>query len=189
MPNNCPKKSCDCGLNIEKGATYPIRPEHNYYSPSKPQTDWSFSRCRDLPPEVLILIWEFALPGARIVLLEARPLISFLCSRVYSDRDVVRYGKLFAFKGDSGLVELRRDVPDDPGELHFRYRYGFKSQSSVVHMEVYKESFRVASKHYTLAFATDLLAPGVWFNFELDTLYLDRGFKQNDSSYYGPRLL
>ena len=119
------------------------------------------------------------------MLFEARPLISFLCSRVYSDRHVIRNGNLFHFEGDRDLVKLLSSGPDDASEMHFRYRYGFKSRSSIVHMEVCKESFRVASKHYTLAFATDLLAPGVWFDFELDTLYLSRGFTYNASSDYG----
>ena len=91
------------------------------------------------------------------------------------------YGESFPFEDD--------EDSDVPYELRFQSRDGFKSQCTVVHMEACKESFRVASKHYSVAFATDLLAPGVWFNFGLDTLYLDRGFNRNKESRYGLELL
>ncbi|KAF4625667.1 hypothetical protein G7Y89_g12497 [Cudoniella acicularis] len=182
---------CAClnDLDLEGGRTYPIRPR-NYYSPpppvqTEPRNTPTFERFLDLPPELRHTIWELALPGPRIVLLVAIPLKSFVCTRVYSDRHVVPYGdgRTFVFEEDKPAYK----------KVSLRYskriggcgsRTGWKSQSSIPHVDVCHEARAVASKYYTWAFAKDSVAPGVWFDFKIDTLYLDFGFTRMHDEHY-----
>lgn len=61
------------------------------------------------------------------------------------------------------------------GSPPLRMHQGFRSASSPpVLRQVFCESFSMVKKHYRHAFTTARSAAGIWIDFKIDTLYLDR---------------
>jgi hypothetical protein len=84
---------------------------------------------------------------------------------VWSDRAV----------NSPGLSYFEEDgpIPADSSQIFELIRYGFKSESTIPLLYVCRESYGVASKLYSPAFGTESARPQTYFNFDLDTLYLD----------------
>jgi hypothetical protein len=95
--------------------------------------DYSFTKFVELPKEIRLLIWEFALPGPRVVLFEP---------------------------------VLFEEGPD--GSF-----YSFKTQASIILFQVCRESYDVASKVYQKYLLTDSPYSGLWFNHQLDMIYIN----------------
>jgi len=57
-----------------------------------------------------------------------------------------------------------------PGNM---FSWGFRTQASIVHLQVCQESYMVASKIYQKYLLTDSPYSGVWFNHQLDTIYIN----------------
>lgn len=57
-----------------------------------------------------------------------------------------------------------------------QHPFGFRSPSTVNLLYVNSESREVALKHYERAFGTEWKSPMTWFDFKVDTLYVDWGF-------------
>lgn len=91
--------------------------------PTPPSNTKSFPRFRYLPMEVRIMIWKAALPGPRVVFIQAKRLRDVPCSRVRSDMCVE----------DTSFF--------DNGYPTRVSRYGYKSQSSIPMLYVCQESF------------------------------------------------
>lgn len=91
---------CECGIALDIENVYDIRPA-DYYCPPKDRIHYEF-RIKDLSIELRLLIWNFALPGPRIICLETKSPRSFVCTRVYTDRFVISHedGQTYAFEGD-----------------------------------------------------------------------------------------
>ncbi|KAB8290571.1 hypothetical protein EYC80_010996 [Monilinia laxa] len=103
------------------------RPEDFYDGENKDDNADSFICFNDLPPELRLKIWEFAMPGPRIVLLN------------YNGRT-----------------------------------NEYRSLSQISMAAVCQESRHVVTSLYVKAFGTESAEPKTWFNFEIDTLYIQR---------------
>lgn len=136
----------------------------------------TFYQFNKLPKEIRLMIWEFALPGPRIVFLRPRRLQWFQCTRVFSDRHTDTQPKSPStferedFKCFSDSSHHNGEYIDAGGSP--RDRFGFRSESSISMLYVCRESYCVASKIYRRAFGTKHAFPQTWFSFELDTLYM-----------------
>jgi hypothetical protein len=132
-------------------------------------TPSSFPKFNSLPPEIRNLIWEAALPGPRLIHIEASYRAFYSCYRVRSDVAVDALnvdGFPAFFDHDYGYrADDLREMQDDP---HFTTR-----APPPVLLYVCRESFEVASKHHPRVFGTAYSPPKVSFNFMTDTLYLD----------------
>jgi hypothetical protein len=127
-----------------------------------------------LPLELRLLIWQFALPGPRIVFLQPRRLQWFRCTRVFSDRDIRKtLTSPVSFEGDFLPYSPEVDWENVKYGGNCYNRYGFTSYSSIAMLYVCRESYSVASQVYERAFGTTTAFAETWFNFNLDTLYLD----------------
>jgi hypothetical protein len=144
-----------------------------------------FTLFNELPKEIRLLIWEHALPGPRIVYLQRHVLRSYDTSRVWSDKSIEDFddqGRPTFFdmpwEGSSDEdMSYEEGLEDywDFGRCHLPF--GFRSQSlppSLIY--VCQESLEVAERFYTKAFGDNFSFPQTWFDYEMDTLYLDWGW-------------
>ncbi|KAH8670412.1 hypothetical protein BGZ60DRAFT_407385 [Tricladium varicosporioides] len=145
---------CDCSNSLVEKKTYPIRPL-NYYIQS---------------PEIVEPREVPTFPRFRDLPAELRHVIWEL---VLPGPRIVRLEAI-------QLKSLRSEVG------FIIEQYGWKSQSIVPHMEICREARDIASKHYTYAFAPNITSkpPGIWFDFRIDTLYLDFGFNRIANRHY-----
>ena len=154
-----------------------------------------FTKFNELPKEIRLLIWEQALPGPRIVHLQRHLLRSYDTTRVWSDKSIedvddegwprffdVRWEDSDAEEMSDDDREERRFGPEDPPR-------GFRSQSpestAPALVFVCRESLEVAARFYTKAFGDDYAFPETWFDFEIDTLYLDWGWHGVSDTPFG----
>jgi hypothetical protein len=150
----------------------------------------SFPIFEKLPTELRLLIWGFA-RHPRIVYLQRSWVIDNhqYCYRVRSDASIDDPYSFFDATPD-GLNE------DDIHELGMMEEIGphgnlsgdlgtFSRCQPPVLFSVCRESREFALKHYELAFGTVRGRPEVWFDFEVDILYVDWG--QGDDPSYDPQ--
>jgi len=144
----------------------------------------SFTLFPKLPKEVRLTIWESVPLDPRIVYLEWKPLKQYnSCTRVWSNKAIDNgSGRSAFFEADEeeiGNISRYQDKgvqTTDDSDFASNIPRGFRSQAKLPGILLAcKESFAVASKIYTRAFGTEHSSPQTWFNFEIDTLYLDLG--------------
>jgi hypothetical protein len=153
-------------------------------TPSTSQPAPVFSLFPNLPKEVRLLMREIALPGPRIIYLRRRNLESYDCSRVWSDKPIIATSSQstakddffhdvqeYNFENDDLIIYLKR--PDlGPGKPC----QGFFSPCPAPDLLfVCKESFEVMEHFYARTFGSEAAFPETWFNFDLDSLYVDWG--------------
>lgn len=121
-----------------------------------------------LPP---LLLGKFALPGPRVVSLEACdlecvsiPLPSAEC-----------------VSQDKSFVPFELSIEDTERSSSWVWNslatpIGFRSYSNLLIPFVCHEAFDIASSVYAITFGSDASFPTTWFDFKLDTLYLDFGW-------------
>ncbi|KAH9213561.1 hypothetical protein DL95DRAFT_524404 [Leptodontidium sp. 2 PMI_412] len=134
---------------------------------SRPVAATLFPQFPSLPTEIRRLIWQAA-AFPRIVYLEKVEESEHICSRVWSQTPVDGPDMMGFFDLDHQPVGTELGYGPDP-------IWGFRSRSVPVLFYVCRESYSVALKVYSKCFGTDSSAPATWFNFNLDTLYLDWG--------------
>jgi hypothetical protein len=143
-------------------------------------TPSSFPKFNSLPPEIRHMIWEAALPGPRIILIEASNRTFYSCYRVRSDITVD------ALDADGFLAlftagwEARE--PHDRIKMQDHFCFTTRAPPPVL-LYVCRKPFEVASKHHRRVFGTAYSPPKVSFNFEGDTLYLDWNLHQLWNAY------
>jgi 2EXR family len=138
-----------------------------------PMSATSFPRFSSLPPEIRQMIWEIA-ASPRIVYLEMVPGTKHTCSRVWSDTPIDGPESMGFFDLDNQPAAAQMGQGPDPPEI-------FRTRSIPPLFYVCKESYMVATQRiYTKSFASQYSLPETWFNFELDTLYLDWGFSYDE---------
>jgi hypothetical protein len=143
----------------------------------------SFPQFSDLPIEVRLMIWKEALPGPRIVYLEPQTKPNYTYYPVRSDvatddYDEEGYSRFFDPEWEIDIETARqlRNEGDIVNNFSNYYR-AFKTRAPPpVLLYVCRESFRVTCKYYERVFGTKSAFPDVWFNFEIDTLFLDWGW-------------
>lgn len=128
-----------------------------------------FPRFSTLPSEIRHQIWEYALPGPRIVYIE----------RVYSSSN--NADEILHQEG-----RHRRSPPPLPTATHFS---SLSPDSAVVSLlYACKESFEIVRKHYSQIFKCVGTGTGrkkaVWVDFERDFLYLHFGQNCFSLPYY-----
>ncbi|KAH9207911.1 hypothetical protein DL95DRAFT_468223 [Leptodontidium sp. 2 PMI_412] len=124
---------------------------------SNASTYKNFDAFPKLPIELRQDIWIAALPGPRIVHLQAKSLGTPPSYRVWSDPGTV-----------SGRINA----------------IGFISQSIIPLADVCKESRRIVETRFTKVFGTSAVFPTVWFDFKRDTLYFDLEEIKSSRYYY-----
>ncbi|KAH6670100.1 hypothetical protein B0J14DRAFT_597873, partial [Halenospora varia] len=119
-----------------------------------------------LPTEIRQQIWQYTIQP-RVVKLDCHLLHSY-SHRVWSDKDIYDY------YDDDFFTERTCCWPGDEcsHKSALSPRFGFKSQSLVSELYVCRESRAVVLPSYTTAFWSRS-TESVWFNFQLDTLYVD----------------
>ena len=133
------------------------------------------------------MIWSFATNVPRIVHLETRRLRMDIelewWEHVRSDKPIDGNDPEHYDNFEIDTQELLR-IASRSERLQYTPRpqglYGFRSESIPSVLLVCKESYSVASKVYSRAFASLGAFPQTYFNFELDTLYLDGRSLSND---------
>ncbi len=156
-----------------------------------------------LPIEVRLLIWEFALPGARLVKIRQRPIKkTFLDFEEehgieWPGRDFLDFDPNEDEESDRDSLNrilsrerlyLRSEICCKSGVIGYDQRVFWNShmlgiESNCLPPEitfVCRESYEVVSGRYTKAFAYPESITGTYFNFDLDTLYIH----YHDFSYY-----
>jgi len=137
-----------------------------------PMATTSFPRFSSLPPEIRRIIWESA-ASPRIVHLEFVWEEKHTCSRVWSETSVDGPESIGFFDLDHEPEEICLSIGPYPP-------WGLRTRSIPPLFSVCRESYLVAKeKIYTKSFGTEYRIPTTWFNFELDTLYLDWGYYVN----------
>jgi hypothetical protein len=129
------------------------------------------------------MIWEEALPGPRIVYLEpiTRPNFTYFPVRsdiAIDDYDEDGYSRFFDTEREIDIEtahKLRNEGDRVQGEDNDLKGIRTRAPPPVL-LYVCRESFQVTCKHYERVFGTKSTFPEVWFNFEIDTLYLDWGW-------------
>ena len=100
------------------------------------------------------------------------PLMSRPCPRIWSNvpaGDETFFGSHDPFeKADESVPKLVFPWPNGPEPLT-----GLRATSTPPLLLACRQSSKVAKKHYTRAFGVPGICAEVWFNFTLDTLYLD----------------
>lgn len=149
-------------------------------------------RFNDLPKEIRLLIWKEALPGPRIIHLQSYQLLSYYTTRVWSDKSIEEVNDegvptfFDAPWGGSGTEEefFNAMFSFNMGENR---PCGFRSQNpshTVPNIAcVCRESLEVVERFYTKAFGSWNAFPETWFDFEVDTLYLDWGWNSNGMQF------
>ncbi|CAG8959430.1 hypothetical protein HYFRA_00001328 [Hymenoscyphus fraxineus] len=137
-------------------------------------TTKSFSRFSSLPQEIRNMIWKAA-AFPRIVSLD-NIATNHICSRVWSETPADGPGSEGFFDMDH-QPEAARMTQGPEGYCHFA------SRSVPILFLICKESHHVARQMYTKAFGTRYAPPSTWFNFELDTLYLNWGVSYDENDY------
>jgi len=160
-----------------------------------------FTKFPELPREIRLLIWEAALPGPRIVHLKIELFRScdFGTRRVRSDKTLAcdclhckKYapGKEIEEHGERACTTAdvaeeadnedrgwNTDDDADPDEQNLdgpETLWGFRTKSPApVVLFVCRESHEVGAKVYTRCFPSLGGCPTIWFNYQLDTLYLN----------------
>lgn len=132
----------------------------------------SFPQFSSLPAEIRQMIWQVAV-FPRIVYLEMVDEAKHTCSRVWSMTSIEGPESIGFFDLDNQSTADR--LRHGPWPL-----WSFKSQSIPPLFHTCKESQRVAERIYSKSFGTECAPPTTWFNFELDTLYLDWGVHDED---------
>lgn len=133
------------------------------------RTPQTFYRFNDLPIEIRHIIWHKAMPGPRIVRVTYDELKGGYCTRVWSDKETTTEGNEDFFddtEGEEGNIVLGETF--GPGVA-----FALRSSKNPGIFTACKESFQLATKTYSLAFGTSRAMPTIWFNFDIDTLYLD----------------
>ncbi|KAH8597318.1 hypothetical protein B0O99DRAFT_618526 [Bisporella sp. PMI_857] len=135
-----------------------------------PEASTTFPQFSLLPAELRDKVWEFALPGPRIIYLYEFNTRSHGCSRVWSNKPNHSSGNAAFYDldnpSDSDHVSITRTI----GPCH-----GFKSVGSTIPlMFACKEAYNIGVKTYPLSFGTTTSFPATRFNFEIDTLYIAR---------------
>jgi hypothetical protein len=151
----------------------------------------SFPRFNDLPIEIRFMIWEEALPGPRIVYLEpiSRPNFTYFPVRsdiAIDDYDEDGYSRFFDPEREIDIEtahKLRNEGDRFQGEATDLQGVRTRAPPPVL-LYVCRESFQVTCKHYERVFGTKSTFPEVWFNFEIDTLYLDWGWPLPLTKHY-----
>lgn len=106
--------------------------------------DHSFPQFSRMPKEIRLLIWEMALPDPRVVTIESKPM-----------------KKAAADESSRGFFEFMSPI-------------GITSDSSPPHILLAcREAFSVVSKFYEPVFCIFNSFPETYFNFDLDTVYLN----------------
>ena len=132
----------------------------------------SFPRFSLLPAEIRQIIWENA-TSPRIVYLEQVFERKHTCSRVWSQTSIEGPDCMGFFDLDHQPEEARIGAGPYPP-------WGFRTRSIPPLFLVCRESYRVAKeKIYKKSFGSKCALPRTWFNFELDTLYLDWGYYES----------
>lgn len=140
--------------------------------------------------EIRLLIWEYALPGPRIVFLEPRVKSTKFryCYRVRSDVHIDDNQFFFdgfmdgIDEGDLRVLKERNEI--GPMEGNFDDTFFHSRCPPPVILEVCRESYRVATRFYRKAFGTSSGFPEIWFNYDVDTLFLDFGHGTLGKGYY-----
>jgi len=111
-----------------------------------------------------------------------RRLKTYHSSRVWSDKAMNGLGIASFFDGLKGNYEGRsvhNDNNSGPREL-----FGFTSPCTPpALLSVCRESYCVATRYYKRSFGTASSFPETWFDFDLDTLYLDMGVFEQGRRY------
>jgi hypothetical protein len=148
------------------------------------ETKASFPQFNRLPLDVRLLIWEATIEP-RIVHLKLCELVEckHILRRVHSDIEVpCTFGKPITARQSQGCLcsqPYDSDLEDIDEDIEYeRYRLdslrGFKSDCQIPSLLLTcRESFSVGSKAYSRSFSSLGSFPQTYFNFELDTLYLD----------------
>ncbi|KAH7355304.1 hypothetical protein BKA65DRAFT_498104 [Rhexocercosporidium sp. MPI-PUGE-AT-0058] len=140
-------------------------------SASQPVTAICFPQFPSFPLEIRQLIWQAA-AVPRIVYLEKIEQPTHMCSRVWSQTQIDGPDRMGFF-----------DLDHQPESARVGYGplpiWGFRSRSVPVLFYVCRESYNMALSIYSRCFGTGCSAPATWFNFDLDTLYLDWGVAEN----------
>jgi len=153
-------------------------------TPSTSQPALVFSLFPNLPKEIRLLIWEIALPGPRIIYLRRRNLQSYNCSRVWSDKPILADSSQSTAKDDFFHDVPEYDSENDDLIIYFKRPdlgpgkpcQGFFSPCPAPQLLfVCKESFEVMEHFYERTFGSESAFPETWFNFDVDTLYVDWG--------------
>jgi hypothetical protein len=134
----------------------------------------SFPQFTGLPPEIRQMIWQ-ATAVPRIVYLELVENDNHPYSQVSSVTSIDGPEGVAFFEPDPQSEAAR--LSQGPGPV-----LSFRSQSIPTLFLICKESYLVAEKLYTKSFGTEDTLPSTWFNFELDTLYLDWGCSFEDEN-------
>jgi hypothetical protein len=140
-----------------------------------------FPKFNKLPKELRVMIWHAAIPDPRIVYLKQDYMPVYYCTRVWSDKALDdtfdhddKIPTFFDFH-DRKHVSWGVFRPGPGLKCGPKYNsIGLRSLCPPPNLLfVCRESFEVATKHYTKAFGTCNASPSTWFDFERDTLYLD----------------
>ncbi|TVY82018.1 hypothetical protein LSUE1_G007084 [Lachnellula suecica] len=124
-----------------------------------------FRRFSSLPTEIRDIIWKAAV-APRIVHLDLVQDHTHMCSRVWSQTSVDEPEHMGFFDVDNQQEDAQFDNGPEPVSR-------FRCLSNVPpFFLICKESHLVAKKIYTKSFGTDYAAPSIWFNFDLDVLYM-----------------
>jgi hypothetical protein len=119
-----------------------------------------FTKFKDLPKEIRLLIWTFALPGPRVVYLKQYA----LAADVAMVRDI-RAGNIVGTTSLDG-------IKDDRGGLDSLW--GFRSPTPIPALLLAcHESFEVASRSYSRQFSALGAIPQTYFDFDRDILFID----------------
>jgi hypothetical protein len=151
-----------------------------------------FTRFRDLPKEIRLMIWEAALPGPRVVNVFQRLLkktigeweeetgLSWpILALPEPDDDEDREWERNAIRSE--ILQALGKYWDDYDGYREGQLIGMATKCPAPQiLFVCRESYSVAKAQYTQAFTTLGSTAGVWFNFTLDTLY----FRYDNFGYY-----
>ncbi|KAG4427359.1 hypothetical protein IFR05_017157 [Cadophora sp. M221] len=137
-----------------------------------------FPQFQHFPLEIRQLIWEAALPGPRVVMIQMRVPHDGICDRVRSDIDISDSSNNDFF--DFGFMVRHRQFSPSGRPTSNQIRKIGPVRSYVpkllaktpVITAVCLESRAMASMFYTLAFGSSISPPYVWFSFDRDTLHM-----------------
>ena len=81
-------------------------------------------------------------------------------------------------KSDKSIIQ-HPDGYDIPGKQIRPKVFGFRSNTGIPIATVCRESRAIVGQRFTLAFGSESIPPTLWFDFTIDTLYLDWGFSRH----------
>lgn len=142
-------------------------------SEGKIQMPSSFPRFKELLTELRLAIWEYSLPGPRIVMVEPRIRRTETVNRVWDNKpndidNPAPDDDFFEPSGSRARHERERSE-HGPEQLWIAQARGQHAPSILA---VCRESHWVAAQIYTQMFGTPGNRPGIWFSSQHDTLYL-----------------